>query len=332
MEYIETKTTDPHFNLAMEQYIFDHLDRSKSYLFLWQNDNTIVIGKNQNTLGEINADFVRAHRINVVRRLSGGGAVYHDLGNLNFTFITDSDESDLINFRIFCQPIVDTLATFGIKAEISGRNDITIDGKKFSGNAQYVREHRVMHHGTLLFNSDPGVISGALKVSPDKIRSKGVKSVSSRVTNLKEHLPAGTTVEDFKARLLEHMAQAEPLHRLELTDTDIAAIKEIQRQRYDTWEWNFGSSPAYSINLRQRFEDCGSVEVSMDVKGGCIASIAFSGDFFGNGDLSELSEKLIGCPYTCDDVAARLKALHLETYIRGITADQLAALIASAAV
>ena len=217
MEYINSPRTDPCWNLALEQYVFDSLDRSKSYFMLWQNHNTIVVGKNQNTVAEINSDFVRAHDITVVRRLSGGGAVYHDLGNLNFTFITDADKMDGIDLHMFCVPIVETLRSFGVQAEISGRNDITVDGKKFSGNSQYVREGRVMHHGTIMFDSDLTTVTQALQVDRDKIQSKGIKSVASRVTNLRPYMPEGTTLAQFRQRLLEYLSVAEPLHTLTLT-------------------------------------------------------------------------------------------------------------------
>ena len=220
MEYINSPRTDPCWNLALEQYVFDSMDRSKSYFMLWQNHNTIVVGKNQNTVEEINSDFVRAHDITVVRRLSGGGAVYHDLGNLNFTFITDADKMDGIDLHMFCVPIVETLRSFGVQAEISGRNDITVDGKKFSGNSQYVREGRVMHHGTIMFDSDLTTVTQALQVDRDKIQSKGIKSVASRVTNLRPYMPEGTTLDQFRQRLLAYLNAAEPLHSLTLTAAD----------------------------------------------------------------------------------------------------------------
>lgn len=242
MDYIESYSHDPQWNLALEQYVFDEMDRSRSYVMLWQNHNTIVVGKNQNTVNEVNSDYVRRHGITVVRRLSGGGAVYHDLGNLNFTFITDADDSQRIDLHMFCIPIVETLRSFGVTAQISGRNDITVDGKKFSGNSQYVREHRVMHHGTILFDSDLSVVSEALSVDRDKLTAKGIASVRSRVTNLRPYLPQGTSLDDFKRRLLEYLSVESPVIPHPLTAEDEKRIAEIRAERYATWEWNYGCS------------------------------------------------------------------------------------------
>ena len=174
MTFIEVKTTDPDFNLALEQYVFDQMPRNRGYFMLWQNDNAIIVGRHQNTLAEINEAFVREHGIRVVRRLSGGGAVYHDMGNLNFTYIVDASGGARLDLKLFCQPVADALGALGVQAEVNGRNDITIGGQKFSGNAQYVREGRVMHHGTILFDSDLSVVGQALKVDREKIAAKGV--------------------------------------------------------------------------------------------------------------------------------------------------------------
>ena len=188
LNYLNIYTTDPAFNLAAEQYVFENLPKDRMYFMLWQNDNAIIIGKYQNTLAEINEKNVLENGMKVVRRLSGGGAVYHDLGNLNFTFIADAGELEELNMRVFCQPIVKALAKIGITAEINGRNDITIDGRKFSGNAQYMRSGRIMHHGTIMFDSNLEMVQKALNVDPSKIESKGKKSVRSRVTNIREYL------------------------------------------------------------------------------------------------------------------------------------------------
>ena len=210
LSYLDLMTTDPSYNLAMEQYVFDCLPRDRMYFMLWQNDNAIIVGKYQNTIAEINEEAVRERGIRVVRRLSGGGAVYHDMGNLNFTFITDVGESNALDLKLFCEPVVRTLATLGVKAEVNGRNDITIDGKKFSGNSQYIRQGRVMHHGTIMFDSDLSVVSEALRVDPTKIQTKGIRSVRSRVTNVVEHLPEKVTLPEFRRILLENILKENP--------------------------------------------------------------------------------------------------------------------------
>lgn len=330
MRYIESSQTDPRWNLALEQYVFETLASGEPVFMLWQNERTIVIGKNQNLLAEINPDYVRRHGLTVVRRLSGGGAVYHDLGNLNFTIVAEKSVSERIDFALFCRPVIETLASYGVTAELSGRNDITIDGRKFSGNAQYIRDNRVLHHGTLMFDSDLTALSRALCVDREKIESKGVKSVSSRVTNLKEHLPTGTSIADFRERLLLHLAATEPLQLYELTAEDCAAVEAIKKARYDTWDWTFGHSPACAITRRQRIEGCGLVEVSMNVKNGRLDGVRFSGDFFGSGDTEELAAILQGCPCGEEELRMVLQNCSVDRYIHNMTAAGLVQLLAPA--
>lgn len=320
-------STDPAWNLAMEEYFFDCMDRSQSYFLLWQNHNTVVIGKNQNTLAEIDSDYVTSQGIRVVRRLSGGGAVYHDDGNLNFTYITDAPEDRQIDLHRFCVPIAEALRSFGVDAVIGGRNDITVDGKKFSGNAQYVRDGRVMHHGTLMFDSDLTVLQHALRVNREKIASKGIRSVASRVTNLRPYLPDGVTMEQFAQRLLEHFSRMETLTPCELTGTDLAEIQARKEARYDTWEWNYGRSPAFTWSNSRRIEGCGSVSVQLRVDAGLIRDLRIHGDFFGNRDVSGLSQHLEGCEFRKASVQERLAGISVEDYIHNLTAEELAGLI-----
>lgn len=327
MEYYESTCTDPRWNLALEEYVFDCMDPRQNYFLLWQNRNTIVVGRNQNTVGEINNEFVRQHGITVVRRLSGGGAVYHDLGNLNFTFISNASNVQQLNFQVFCTPILETLRSFGVHAELSGRNDITIDGKKISGNSQYLKNGRVLHHGTLLFDSDLSVISKALQVDQEKIKSKGINSVQSRITNLKDYLPVGITMNIFKDQLLQYLNTADPLHPFELSDDAISEIAMRKSLRYDTWEWNYGSSPEYQSTQKRRIEGCGTIEVSVTVSEGLISDLRIRGDFFGCGDLSTLAKALTNCPCHREAVAELLTSLNLEWYISGITPYQLSEII-----
>ena len=243
MNYLNLKTTDPAFNLAVEEYVFDYLPRDRMYVMLWQNDNAIIIGKNQNTLAEINEAYVKQQGIRVVRRLSGGGAVYHDMGNLNFTVIADA-QGESLNFGRFCALVVKTLQRLGVKAQINGRNDMTIDGKKFSGNAQYLRQGRVMHHGTILFDSNASVLANALQVDEAKIQAKGVKSVRGRVTNVRPCLPVDMTLPQFRQVLLDTILEENPGEEYVLTEKDLEMVEKLKRERYDTWAWNYGQSPA----------------------------------------------------------------------------------------
>lgn len=318
---------DPAWNLAMEEYFFQRMDRSQSYFLLWQNHNTVVIGKNQNTLAEIDSDYISSQGIRVVRRLSGGGAVYHDDGNLNFTFITDAPEGGQIDLHRFCLPIAEALRSFGVDAVIGGRNDITVDGKKFSGNAQYVQEGRVMHHGTLMFDSDLTVLQNALRVNREKIASKGIQSVASRVTNLRPYLPDDVTMEQFAQRLLQYLSCLDVIGFCTLTDADLAEIRKIKEARYDTWEWNYGRSPEFTWSNSRRIEGCGWISLRLRVEEGLIRDLRLTGDFFGNRDVSGLTEALEGCAFRSEAVLERLSRIPVEEYVHNLTAQELAFLV-----
>ncbi len=320
--FLESPSVDPHFNLALEEYVFEQLPKENSYFMLWQNDNSIIVGKNQNTIEEINTEYVKAHGINVVRRLSGGGAVYHDLGNINFTFIMDAEKTGTLNFQAFIIPVVKTLQKLGIAAEQNGRNDITIDGRKFSGNAQYYRRGRVMHHGTILFDSDLSVVAQALNVSKDKIESKGVKSVQSRVTNVREYLKDDISLQEFKNILKTYMLEDETLEEYSLTEDDLNCVEKIQKERYDTWEWNYGYSPKYSIIKSRRVENCGTIKVNMNVENGVIKNFKTFGDYFGSGDTSEIAEMLIGRKLEEAELSQTLSGVNIGYYYNNLTPEE----------
>ena len=320
LNYLDLTTTDPAWNLAVEEYVFDCLPKDRMYVMLWQNDHAIIIGKHQNTLAEINESYVKEQGIRVVRRLSGGGAVYHDMGNLNYTIIADARE-DSLDFGRFCDMVIRALAKAGVQAERNGRNDMTIDGKKFSGNAQYVRNGRIMHHGTILFDSNMSVLAGALQVDPAKIQAKGIKSVRSRVTNVRPYLPEDLTLAQFRAFLLESILEQFPGEKYELSETDIAAISAIKEKRYGTWQWNFGSSPACTVTKKQRFEGCGTVEAYIDMNKGCIHAISFRGDFFAAEDPVALAEALKDCPLEEAALTQRLGNMDISRYFMGLTLE-----------
>ena len=248
MCYIESPGVDPRFNLALEQYVFDRMPRDREYLMLWRNDRAVIVGRNQDTLSEINAAYVRENGIRVVRRLSGGGAVYHDLGNLNFTFIADGNMADRLQMERFCGPIMDVLRRVGVEAEVNGRNDLTVGGRKISGNAQYSRDGRIMHHGTVLYDTNLEEMEKALCVPKEKLASKGVSSVRSRVMNLRPEIDGQPSMEWFMGYVRESMVRELAAGRYVLTDDDLSVVREIQAGRYDRDEWNFtisGSSDMY---------------------------------------------------------------------------------------
>jgi len=320
--YIDIRTTDPAFNLALEQYVFDYLPKKDAYFMLWRNDNAIIIGKHQNTMAEINPAYVKEHDIRVVRRLSGGGAVYHDLGNLNFTFIVDNREDEPFDFASFCEPVVKALGKLGVAAEITGRNDMTIAGKKFSGNSQYSKNGRTMHHGTIMYDSNLDVVGEALNVSRDKLEAKGVKSVRSRVTNVKPYVKDNISMERFMELLKSFMFEAYGLKEYGLTEKDFSHIEELKHQVYDTWNWNYGTSHLCQIVKHRRIEGCGQFEIHMDLDKGRIKQLHFFGDYFSVQDPEELQDLLLGSEFQREAICERLKGVALRNYFKNITLEQ----------
>jgi len=320
---IRNECKDPHFNLALEEYVFYNFDPNEDYVILWQNEPSVIIGRNQNTIEEINAKFIKDSNIHVVRRMSGGGAVYHDLGNLNFTFIVNSDQDVASNFKKFTAPIMAALAKLGVKAEFSGRNDITIDGKKFSGNAQHYSKNRLLHHGTILFDSDLSVVQEALNVKIDKLQSKGVKSVRSRVTNVAPYLKDKITVEEFKDILLKFLLDDENYKEKEyiLTPDDLTAVRVLMERKYLTWEWNYGESPAFEIEKSKRF-DGGNLSLKFNVKDGYLNELKIYGDFFGKKDASEIEQLLKNQLYKDDVIRKLLLDIdNFNEYFSGISVE-----------
>lgn len=295
------------------------MPRENSYLILWQNDNSIIVGKHQNTVEEINVAFAREHGIRIARRLSGGGAVYHDLGNLNYTIITDASDMERINLQAFCIPLVKVLRQIGLNAEITGRNDVTIEGVKCSGSSQYIKQGRVMHHGCILFDTDLSMVAGALNVPKDKIESKGLKSVRSRVTNIRPLLTGKMDIAQFRELLKQHMFNDE-LEPYELSSADEIEINRLRDEQYSTWDWNFGFSPQYKIRKSRRVENCGRIEISMNVaRGGVITAFSCHGDFFGNGDIEDIARALIGEKLEETTLADALDRLSIDHYINGLS-------------
>lgn len=318
MLLINNTNTNAYFNLAMEEYFLKNTN--EDIFLLWQNENSIIVGKNQNTLSEINYDYVKENNIKVVRRLSGGGAVFHDLGNINFTFISCNDNS-FSDFKKFTMPIVEALKELNVHAEFSGRNDLLIDGQKFSGNAQYNYKNKVMHHGTLLFSSEINDLSNALKVKPSKFQGKSVKSVKSRVTNISSHLDKKMTVLEFKDYLMDFINKRdENSHFYELNDKDIESINKLVEEKYSTWEWNFGYSPKYSLYNELKYPG-GNVEFSLDVHDGLIKDIKFFGDFFGKEDISFIENKLRNVKHNEYSIKSALEDVDINNYFLNCNID-----------
>jgi lipoyltransferase and lipoate-protein ligase len=301
--------TDPYFNLACEEYLLNSTFEDDIFM-LWRNSPAVIIGRNQNAFAELNIDYIKNNDIKVVRRLTGGGAVFHDLGNVNFTFITSKKDDTVLNFEVFTRPIIALLNELGAKAELSGRNDIVIDGYKISGNAQCGHNDKVMHHGTLLFEADLSHLADSLKVDKEKIQSKGIKSIRSRVSNIKNFIDRGMDVIGFKS-YIEKGINAE--HRL-FSAEDIKLIQKLADEKYSNWDWVFGQSKNYQYTNKKRYP-YGMVEINLNVDGGYISDIRINGDYFGIGDIGELEQRLIGTRYDSKDIYEKL--YDIDKFIAG---------------
>lgn len=317
---IKHPNTDPQFNLAAEEHVLKSF--TDDVFMLWRNEPSVIVGKHQNTLAEINLDFIREKQVKVVRRLSGGGAVFHDLGNLNFTFIMNGDEGNLVDFRKFTKPILDVLLKLGIEAKFEGRNDLTIEGKKFSGNAEHVYKNRVLHHGTLLFSSQMADLSEALKVNPLKYQDKAVKSVRSRVTNISEHLKQQMDVEAFRDLIMQHIVEVYPdCIAYDYSTDDLNKINHLRETKYSTWDWNFGYSPKYMLEKMVKTTG-GNVEFHLNVEKGLISELKIYGDFFNKKDVVEIEKLLIGCPHDVDHVTEKLTSINFTEYFVNIPVEE----------
>lgn len=315
---------DPRINLALEEYVVRNFEAAQDYLLFYVNQPSIIIGKHQNTIEEINAPYVQEKGIIVVRRISGGGAVYHDFGNLNFSFLTSYDSKKVNNFIQFVQPIVDALKALGVPAEMTGRNDIIAEGRKISGNAQFSTTKKMFSHGTLLFDADIESVVNALNVSGDKITSKGIQSVRSRVANIKEFLTAPLDLMGFKQKLLASIFAGKadvPTYKLSAKEWE--AIHALSREKYQTWEWNYGRSPEFNIQKKNRF-DFGQIDARIEVKEGNITSIKFFGDFLSHGEPSEVEQSLKGVKYLQASIAEALQGKDLKHYFGNISPEDFA--------
>lgn len=317
--YLETGSTDPAWNLAFEEYILK-TRRQGDWLLLWQNRNAVIVGRNQNALEEINREFVDAHGIRVVRRNTGGGAVYHDLGNLNYSFITDAAESQTAADSRFTEPVVRALQALGLDAQSTGRNDILVSGHKVSGTAQHRCSGRILHHGTLLFDSNPDMIAGSLNPDPTKFQSKSVKSVRSRVGNIRTFLPRDMTLPEFWDYLKTALSE-DGIIPAALTQEDQSKIAALKTEKYDTWQWNYGSSPKFDTKIRRRFPG-GLLEIHLTVKSGTIESVQIYGDFLALQPIDALTQALAGIPYRPDAIQAAISPLPLPDLLGGIRQEE----------
>ncbi len=317
---IRSKTNNPAFNIATEEYLLKN--KSEDCFYLYINRPSIIVGKHQNSLAEINVEYVKQNKIDVIRRLSGGGAVFHDPGNLNFTFIKKGKLDSTDGFRKYTQPILDVLNELGVEAKFEGRNDLTINGKKFSGNAKHYYQNKILQHGTLLFTSKLPDLSKALKINPLKYSDKAVKSVRSRVTNISEHLLQQITLEEFESLLINHVRNLyDDSEVYELTKDDTKAIENLVENKYNTWDWNFGNSPKYNFQKGIKTSG-GHIEVNLEVSKGIIQKSKIYGDFFNTEDIRELEAFLEGKPHNYEELSEELKGVDINTYMSNVTVDE----------
>ncbi|MCH9587880.1 lipoate--protein ligase [Streptococcus agalactiae] len=323
MKYIVNTSNDPAYNVALEAYAFQKLTDIDEIFILWINEPAIIIGRHQNTIQEINKEFIDKNGIHVVRRLSGGGAVYHDLNNLNYTIISNNTQEGAFDFQTFSKPVIDTLAKLGVKAEFTGRNDLEINGQKFAGNAQAYYKGRMMHHGCLLFDVDMSVLGQALKVSKDKIESKGIKSVRARVTNIVDHFSDKITVQEFSDAILAQMKEEYPeMDEYVLSDAELSEIQAMRDNQFATWDWTYGKAPEYTIERGVRYP-AGKITTYANVENSTIKSVKIFGDFFGVKPVDDIEKMLEGVRYDYKDVLAALKTVDTSQYFSRMTPEEI---------
>jgi lipoate-protein ligase A len=324
LKVILSKSNSSAINLAGEEYLFHTFTDDIFYLYI--NSPSIIVGRKQNTLAEINYEYVTANNIPVIRRMTGGGAVYHDLGNLNFCFIIRNVKNIDSDFSQYTKPILMVLNELSIDARLEGRNDLTIDGRKFSGNAKYFSKGNLLQHGTLLFNSELGSLSKALKSNPLKFEDKAVKSIQARVTNISEHLKTNLSLNELANLLINKVISLyTEAGFYAFDDDDIKQITKLTDDKYNTYEWNYGKSPNYNFSKTLKTKG-GNIQLSMDVSNGIIKKAQFYGDFFMNKDLDTLETVLAGTAHEFEAIQRLLHSHSAEDYFMNITNDELLSL------
>ncbi len=324
MVYIRRDITNPYFNIAAEEYFLRNT--TEEYFLVYVNDPSVIIGKHQNAYAEINYPFIRSNNIKVVRRISGGGAVWHDHGNLNFSFIRNGNEGELVNFRKYMMPVLEFLIKLGLDADFQGKNTLVVNGYKVSGNAEHVYKNRVMHHGTLLFDTNITMLEEALKADPQKYLDKSVKSVRAIVVNLNEMLGSKISFEEFRDALVNHIISGYPGSKIsEIANSDIQKIQHLVENKYSTWDWNFGYSPPYQLSNKASIAGSDFI-VSAEIEKSRIKKVKISGNLFARSLGEKIEEALVGMKHNEKTIAGVLEKFELNTISEDFNPYQLALL------
>lgn len=326
--YIKNESLDVYHSFALEYYLTSEKTFSDKTVFLiWRTTPTVMVGKFQNTYQEINGGYVEDNDITVVRRMSGGGTIFTDLGGWQFSFITPAEDKSIC-LRKYTEPILEVLQNLGVEAYFDGRNDIMVDGKKISGNAQYMRNGFVVHHGSLLYSTDLEMLERSTVTDKKKMLSKGVKSVREHVGNISDYLEKPLSMAGFRDRIVNNFIEDES-QICELSAGDYEAIKNIAENKFNNWENIYGKNPEFDIMKKGRCEG-GDVECRLNVKKGSITDIDITGNFFGNLSRDDMTETLKGCRYEYASIKRRLSEIFSKNEIIGVRAEDLADIICGA--
>lgn len=338
MQYIAMDTKDIRTNLATEQYLMNSGKMTPPFMLFYIEGPCIIVGRNQNTMEEIDPEYCREHNITITRRLSGGGAMYQDFGNMCFSMVVPAKDQKFGDFKSMVQPVVDGLKEMGASnIEVTGRNDIVLDGKKFSGNAMYTRDGKTFSHGTCMFDVDTDVVASALRVPKDKIESKGIKSVRSRVVNIKPYLKEEyRNMDTFQLRdeLIKKIwktntiEEAEENYAYVLDDEDKKEIAKLEQEIYYNWDWVYGKSPKFTVQRRKHFAG-GTIDARFNIENGTIENVVIYGDFFGPENVDELQDELKGTKYPQEKIKEKLNALDLSRFFAGIPQDEITELLST---
>ncbi|MCT4603227.1 MAG: lipoate--protein ligase [Marinifilum sp.] len=322
MNYFISNSNDPYFNLACEEYLLKNYD--EDFFFLYINQDSLIVGKHQNTLAEINLERVNEENIPVVRRLSGGGTVYHDFGNLNYCLIKKGEKGKLVDFKAYSSPIIKTLQKLGVNAKFEGKSDLTIAGKKFSGNASHVYKNKVMQHGTMLFSSDLKRLNQLLKVNPLKFKDRGVRSIRSRVTNISDYLSSPISIAEFAGLVTQEFATAYPNSKMfSFSAIDIDQIEKLKSEKFHTWKWNYGYSPNYKFEKLCNYPSGKILEIEMQIEKGIITDIDISGNCIKKNDFNTFIETIKGTNHINNLIYNKIKSINLNLYFNNINYKEL---------